>query len=191
MVRSSNNKRIIGYCIPSVILSFAALCISIIRCEPIELDWLGVLVGVLSLLVTVLLGYNIYTAIDLKRDWKEYREEMNYKIEDSVETLKVENAREQIKFFRMLLATNYAIEEYNMILSMSKDLPNIMKKAQLTPEELDAELLSFIKFFQSSSEKGKTFDKVKLEMFKDKFKEFTPKTDTYKELMILVNSINR
>lgn len=37
----------------------------------IETDWMGVLVGILSLLVTVLIGWNIYNLIDFKNKEKE------------------------------------------------------------------------------------------------------------------------
>lgn len=52
-----------------------ALCISCyaaLSCDKrIEADWMGILVGVLSLLVTVLIGWNIYSLIDFNRSRKE------------------------------------------------------------------------------------------------------------------------
>lgn len=46
--------------IATMLVSVAALCISLLRCEPITMDWMGVLVVVLSFLVTLVLGWNIY-----------------------------------------------------------------------------------------------------------------------------------
>lgn len=50
-------------------LSIAAFAISVYAafiCDKrIEADWMGVLVGILALLVTILLGWNIYSAIHL------------------------------------------------------------------------------------------------------------------------------
>ena len=61
------NKAVIVLCAVSIFLSLAALCTSYFRCEPITMDWMGVLVGVLSFLVTVLLGWQIYTLLDIKK----------------------------------------------------------------------------------------------------------------------------
>ena len=62
-----NNKTTIILFIVSILLSISALCVSILRCEPMTADWLGILVGVLSLLVTFLLGWQIYTLIDIRK----------------------------------------------------------------------------------------------------------------------------
>lgn len=57
----------------SIIFSLAAIIMSIVavanKCPRfnLEFDYLGLLVGILSLLVTALLGWNIYQVIDLKR----------------------------------------------------------------------------------------------------------------------------
>ena len=62
----------------SIVLSVIALLLSAVtivlvchRIEPVTWDSLGVLIGVLSLLVTVLIGYQIWQIIDLKGIRKE------------------------------------------------------------------------------------------------------------------------
>lgn len=67
---------ILGLCIGSALISVTSACFVFARCAPITADWMGILVGILSLLVTVLLGWNIYTAIQLN-------EIMNKKIEEA------------------------------------------------------------------------------------------------------------
>lgn len=57
----------------SLFLGIAALCISYIRCEPLTIEWMGVLVGILSFLVTVVLGWNIYTYVDMRSEWKSHK----------------------------------------------------------------------------------------------------------------------
>lgn len=47
-------------------LSIISICISAWRSPELSFDYQGVIVGVLSLLVTVILGWNIYTVIDIK-----------------------------------------------------------------------------------------------------------------------------
>lgn len=67
--------------IVSVIISIAAISISIyaaFACDKrIEADWLGILVGILSLLVTATIGINIYTLVDFNRATKEVKELKN------------------------------------------------------------------------------------------------------------------
>ena len=59
----------------SIAMSIAAILLSIYAafvCDKrIEADWMGILVGVLALLVTVLIGWNIYALIDFNRAKKE------------------------------------------------------------------------------------------------------------------------
>lgn len=52
--------------ITALILSIISICISAWRSPELSFDYQGVIVGVLSLLVTVILGWNIYTVIDIK-----------------------------------------------------------------------------------------------------------------------------
>lgn len=60
----------------SIAMSIAAILLSIYAvfvCDKrIEADWMGILVGVLALLVTVLIGWNIYTVIDIKKIKDDY-----------------------------------------------------------------------------------------------------------------------
>ena len=72
-----NNNGIIALCAASITLSIAALCISYFRCEPITMDWMGVIVGVLSFLVTILLGWQIFTLFDIRNIQKEVKRKEN------------------------------------------------------------------------------------------------------------------
>ena len=55
----------------AIVISIVALSVALFRCEPITHEWMGVLVGVLAVLVTVLVGWNIYTFIDISKRAKE------------------------------------------------------------------------------------------------------------------------
>lgn len=72
-----------------ILISVMALCISCYAafvCDKrIEADWMGVLVGVLSLLVTAVIGINIYTLVDFKRATKEV-ELLKAKLHNDVNT---------------------------------------------------------------------------------------------------------
>lgn len=53
----------------SLIMSIFSLCNSLPRTD--GLDYIGVIVGILSLLVTILIGWNIYTVIDFNKKKEE------------------------------------------------------------------------------------------------------------------------
>ena len=55
----------------SGVVSVTALAISIIRCEPMSIDWATFLVTILSALICALIGWQIYTLIDLRKIQKE------------------------------------------------------------------------------------------------------------------------
>lgn len=60
----------------SILLSIVALAISVIRCTPISFDYMGILIGILSLLTTALLGWQIYSVINLEKFKKSIHAEM-------------------------------------------------------------------------------------------------------------------
>ena len=64
-------KEVIIYIIvlASLIMSIFSLCNSLPRTD--GLDYIGVIVGILSLLVTILIGWNIYTVIDFNKTKEE------------------------------------------------------------------------------------------------------------------------
>ena len=47
-------------------------------------DWANLLVAVLSILVTILIGWQIYTAIDIKKTIKELKSRTNKQYEDAL-----------------------------------------------------------------------------------------------------------
>lgn len=79
MYKSKFDKWCIKYCwfllIACIILTGIGLGI-VIRLAPrginLDFDYYGVIVGILSLLVTILIGWNIFSVIDLKRIKEEY-----------------------------------------------------------------------------------------------------------------------
>lgn len=60
--------------ITALVIALTALAFSICRTEPLTWDWIGILVGVLALLVTALIGWQIYSAIDFDRKIKSVKE---------------------------------------------------------------------------------------------------------------------
>ncbi len=56
--------------VTSVIISISALCVAFIRCSPVEANWMAILVGSLSILVTFLVAWQIYKTIDVENQLK-------------------------------------------------------------------------------------------------------------------------
>ena len=61
----------------AVLISLVAICVACPHKAELGFDYQGVIVGVLSLLVTILIGWQIYTFIDINKKSKEL-EEANY-----------------------------------------------------------------------------------------------------------------
>lgn len=80
----------------SLILSVVSLLVSMVvlaklwPVDSIDFDYIGAIVGILSFLITVLMGYQIYTVINVKDSLKEVqhiRSEIDAKLQDKVDTL--------------------------------------------------------------------------------------------------------
>ncbi len=50
----------------AVVMSVTSFIVAICRIEPITIDWMGILVGVLGLLTSVLLGWQVFSIINLR-----------------------------------------------------------------------------------------------------------------------------
>ena len=71
---------------PSSIISVFCLCRicpRILECIcpyckdcDLGLDYIGVIVGLLSLLVTILIGWNIYSVLNIKSEWEKYKKKI-------------------------------------------------------------------------------------------------------------------
>ena len=51
----------------AIVLAIIAICVSMPRAD-VSVDYLGMITGMLGILVTVLIGWNIYTIIDFKQE---------------------------------------------------------------------------------------------------------------------------
>lgn len=62
----AKNRISIYLSLAAILLSIISICIAAWRSPGLSFDYQGVLVSVLSILVTILIGWNIYTLIDIK-----------------------------------------------------------------------------------------------------------------------------
>lgn len=71
-------------CIFCAVVSLACLCVAMVKKSPMSFDWMSILVGILSLLVTILIGWQIFNFIYIK---DEVKEQINSNIENSFNDL--------------------------------------------------------------------------------------------------------
>lgn len=67
MQQEMKGKVTVTISIISLLISIIAICVTCPNSEKLNFDYQGVLVGILSMLVTVLIGWNIYSIIDIKK----------------------------------------------------------------------------------------------------------------------------
>lgn len=65
--------------VAAIIISIVALCMICPRASSLNFDYLGLIIGVLSLLVTVLIGWNIYSILDIEN----FKLKINSKIKEA------------------------------------------------------------------------------------------------------------
>lgn len=118
----------------AVIISLIALSISILRCEPLEMDWFGVLVGILSLLVTTLLGWQIYSVIDIKKTVDEIKSHTNRAQEETMaraytsimnQTSYIIEGRENDDCYNAIANGLYACKHYHLA-GNNKECSNLL-----------------------------------------------------------------
>lgn len=89
----------------SLLLSVIAVCVAVWRSPELSFDYQGVIVGVLSLLVTVLVGFQIYNSIDVNRKMG--------KIEDISREVAQMELSKSIHATKSFMHTHEGIEHYN------------------------------------------------------------------------------
>jgi hypothetical protein len=83
----NNGNRTVWFSFTALIISLACLALVLCRIEPITYDWMSVLVGILSMLVVVLIGWQIYSFIDInskKRDLNILSNEASMNVQKSM-----------------------------------------------------------------------------------------------------------
>mgnify|MGYP003288801856 CR=1 FL=1 len=74
-------------CIVCTIVIIILLCIYFPRHQELDFDYIGIIIGILSVLVTVLIGWNIYTALDLSKRAKKIEDELYTITQDTQKAL--------------------------------------------------------------------------------------------------------
>ncbi len=84
------NRRTFILCFVSIVISISSLILSIFKSDDITVDganMLGVMVGVLSFIVTLILGYQIYKTIEIEDVIEKKMNSIEERMHESVKTL--------------------------------------------------------------------------------------------------------
>lgn len=93
----------------SFLCSVAALCRTFCRTE-LQFDYIGVVVGILSLLVTLLIGWNIFYALELKKELKDYANTIKYDLMNRIKRHEELNNKD----FASIISTIERAEKFSM-----------------------------------------------------------------------------
>lgn len=110
----------------SIILSMIAICRTYPHTSDLGMDYQGVIVGILSLLVTVLVGWNIYTIIDFNSARK-YVDNMKNEMDKKEMGIYIRSEKNLIEFHLAVL-----------FMHISKDDKNCMDAYQIVLSGLSA-----------------------------------------------------
>ena len=100
----------LGLSIVAMTIAIIATCIAAYRTPELGFDYQGVIVGILSLLVTVLIGWNIYTFIDIKgtsQKIDKFRAEFEGKIKKSSLETQFDVKKEMMRVVPILIARQH------------------------------------------------------------------------------------
>lgn len=92
----------------AIVVSIIAISVALVYKQPITADWLGVLVGILSLLVMLLIGWNIYSVIDLNRlknDTEILNNTIDKEVDKKIKASKVDVTMELMRITHFLIDT--------------------------------------------------------------------------------------
>lgn len=92
-------------------LAFSVMALCMTHPNQLGFDYIGAIVGILALLVTILIGWNIYTIIDIKKIRKEYNIVFRHKIKEYSKQIE-EKSKAQIVDYQIATNINDAIYYY-------------------------------------------------------------------------------
>ena len=129
-------------------------------------DYMGVIVGVLSLLVTVLVGWNIYIALDIKKEWEKYKKDIDKYTSDLQNKEKefkkeINNVKNDLEAFRQY---GYAITDFCQVYTKLEPI-----KENYT--DTYCKLLNAFRCFAKSNEKAIWYAPACIENLKESLKK--------------------
>ncbi len=110
-----NSKLVIWISFISATLSISAICLVLFRCEPLEADWVAIEVTVLSMLVTILIGWQIWNVLKIDERIREDRKSFDEKMKDVSKEFDEKMIKIANDINHIAIANEYKWESLNMI----------------------------------------------------------------------------
>lgn len=115
----------------AIIVSGIALAVTLPSVK-LGLDYVGVIIGLLSFLITLLVGWNIFSAIDIKRDFEKFKEtqvceinnlhkECNHLIDEREKAI-YKTIGDELKKMKSLMDKSEALLQANIASSLAASL---------------------------------------------------------------------
>lgn len=143
----------------SLILAAAGLATNVLRSEPIQGDFAGLLVGILSVLVTLLIGWQIYRSVSID---KELEKTLNRKISEISHTQFLAANMIELSLLKSLIACGIKYSQWYSVIMMSQlsvlHIVNCGKKEQAD---------KFIEQLYTLSQHIEEFDSIELKEYKE------------------------
>lgn len=130
----------------ALLLSIIAICGLYYRTTDLGIDYIGIIVGILAILVTCLVAWNIYSVIDANKKIDEMRNELNaikssididkIKYEKSINTLKAELYDNVVSIDRYSLGFEKASVATNLLINMISSIEYLIRSEEYKKAEL-------------------------------------------------------
>lgn len=99
----------------SIILSLTAISLVLLRCEPVDADWAAIEVTVLSVLVTILIGWQIWNVIKIEEKIKGHQILFDEKMKDFSKEFDNKMLKIANDINHIAIANEYKWESLNMV----------------------------------------------------------------------------
>lgn len=168
----------------SMVMSLIAVFVACYRTEDLGFDYQGVIVGVLSLLVTALLGWQIYSTIAMEERMRKISQGI---VTIEADKLKLEFYRSLIETYRNLTLTSINAEKFlDTILYINCRLSCVDKcRDEIKAKDIILDMFLIIKKFKTQCEENKEYYKLLktlLELSKQLLKVYPNIVNQYLEL---------
>lgn len=110
------NNRWLGWLsVISIVLSLTAISLVLLRSEPVKADWAAIEVTVLSVLVTILIGWQIWNVLKIEEKIKEHQTFFDEKMKDFSKEFDYKMLKIANDINHIAIANEYKWESLNMV----------------------------------------------------------------------------
>lgn len=172
-----------GLSLIAIILSITAICISYVHAKPLSWDIAGVFVGILSMLVTILIGWQIYNVITIDHRMKSI---MNERLSDLAVHTKNAIKLAQIELQTSMMDGYLGDGNFKMLLrSAIKNVNRLIEIKDSNNSQIFVHIL--IEMYKIKDIKN-NIDAKETKQLAEKVKELLPFTPNAYDLLKMIDS---